>query len=60
MIPDKINNVTPIKDNKQDWFDNEIADALKIREKYFKKVKKKIFRQIIIFIQRRNLYLKTN
>ena len=44
MIPDKINNVTPIKDNKQDWFDNEIADALKIREKYFKKVKKKIFR----------------
>ena len=40
MIPDKINNVTPIKDNKQDWFDNEIADALKIREKYFKKVKK--------------------
>ena len=40
MIPDKINNVTPIKDNKQDWFDNETADALKIREKYFKKVKK--------------------
>ena len=40
MISDKINNVAPIKDNKQDWFDNEITDAIKIREKYFKKIKK--------------------
>ena len=26
-----------IKDNTQEWFDNETAEAIKIREKYFKK-----------------------
>ena len=29
-----------IKNNIQEWFDNEIAEAIKIREKYFKKFKK--------------------
>ena len=29
-----------IKNNTQEWFDNEIAEAIKIREKYFKKFKK--------------------
>ena len=29
-----------IKNNTQGWFDNEIADAIKIRDKYFKKFKK--------------------
>ena len=24
-----------IKNNTQEWFDNEIAEAIKIREKYF-------------------------
>ena len=31
---------TRIKNNTQEWFDNEIAEAIKIREKYFKKFKK--------------------
>ena len=26
--------------NSQDWFDSEIAEAIKLREKYFKKFKK--------------------
>ena len=35
-------NVPPIKEiriknNRQDWFDNKIAEAIKTREKYFKK-----------------------
>ena len=29
-----------IKTNTQEWFDNEIAEAIKTREKYFKKFKK--------------------
>ena len=29
-----------IKNNTQQWFDNEIAEAIKITEKYFKKFKK--------------------
>ena len=29
-----------MKNNTQEWFDNEIAEAIKIREKYFKKFKK--------------------
>ena len=29
-----------IKNNTQEWFDNEIAEAIIIREKYFKKFKK--------------------
>ena len=44
-ISETINNVAPVKEiriknNTQEWFDNEIAEALKIREKYFKKFKK--------------------
>ena len=40
-----IDSVAPIKElriknNTQGWFDNEIADAIKIRDKYFKKFKK--------------------
>ena len=43
-ISDTIDNVAPIKEiriknNTQEWFDNEIAEAIKIREKYFKKFK---------------------
>ena len=30
-----------IKNNLQDWFDSEIAEAIKTREKFFKKFKKK-------------------
>ena len=29
-----------IKNDTQDWFDNEIAETIKIREKHFKKFKK--------------------
>ena len=29
-----------IKNNTQDWFDNDIAETIKIREKYFEKFKK--------------------
>ena len=44
-ISNTIDNVAPIKeirikDNTQEWFDNEIAEAIKIRAKYFKKFKK--------------------
>ena len=44
-ISDTIDSVAPIKEiriknNTQEWFDNEIAEAIKIREKYFKKLKK--------------------
>ena len=44
-ISDTIDRVTPIKEiiiknNTQDWFDNEIEEAIKIGEKYFKKFKK--------------------
>ena len=41
-ISDTIDNVAPIKEiriknNTEEWFDNEIAEAIKTREKYFKK-----------------------
>ena len=44
IISDTMYNVEPIKEiiiknNTQDWFDNETAEAIKIREKYFKKLK---------------------
>ena len=44
-ISDTMDSVAPIKEiriknNIQEWFDNEIAEAIKIREKYFKKFKK--------------------
>ena len=44
-ISDTIDNVAPIKEiriknNTQEWFDNEVAEAIKTREKYFKKFKK--------------------
>ena len=29
-----------IKNNTQEWFDNEIAEAIKTREEYFKKLKR--------------------
>ena len=40
----KIRSVAPtkeirIKNKTQEWFDNEIAEALKLTEKYFKKFK---------------------
>ena len=43
-ISDTIDSVAPIKEiriknNAQEWFDNEIAKAIKIRQKYFKKFK---------------------
>ena len=42
-ISDRIDSVAPIKiirikNNTQEWFHNEISEAIKIREKYFKKV----------------------
>ena len=44
-ISDTIDSVAPIKKigiktNTQEWFDNETAETIKIREKYFKKLKK--------------------
>ena len=44
-ISDSRDSVAPIKEitiknNTREWFDNEIAEAIKIREKYFKKFKK--------------------
>ena len=44
-IIDSIDNVAPtkmlrIKNNSQDWLDSEIAEAIKLREKYFEKFKK--------------------
>ena len=55
-ISDTIDSVAPIKEiriknNTQEWFDNEIAEAIKIREKYFKKLKK----LNLILIMRRNI-----
>ena len=43
-ISNTIDRVAPIKEiiiknNTQEWFDNEISEAIKIREKYFKKFK---------------------
>ena len=29
-----------MKNNTQEWFDDEITEAIKVREKYFKKFKK--------------------
>ena len=47
-ISDTMDSVAPIKEiriknNIQEWFDNEIAEAIKIREEYFKKFKKSSF-----------------
>ena len=44
-MSDAIANVAPIKEiiiknNTQDQFDNEIAEVVKTREKYLKKIKK--------------------
>ena len=44
-ISDTIDNVAPVKEiriknNTQDWFNNEVAEAIKTREKYLKKFKK--------------------
>ena len=44
-IADPADKVAPIKEiiiknKKQDWSDNEIAEAIKVREKYFKKFQK--------------------
>ena len=44
-ITDSIDSVAPmkevrVKNNTQDWFDSEIAEAIKKREKYFRKFKK--------------------
>ena len=44
-ISEILDNVAPIKEikiknNTHEWFDNEIAEAIKTREKYFKKFKK--------------------
>ena len=44
-ISDTIDNVAPIKKNRiknktQEWFDKEIAETIKTRDKYFKKFKK--------------------
>ena len=44
-ISNTIDRVAPtkeirIKNNTQEWFDNEIAQAIKIKEKYFKKFEK--------------------
>ena len=44
-ISDAIDKVAPIKllrikNNTQDWFDHEIAEAIKLREKFYKKFKK--------------------
>ena len=44
----------PIDNDKtQDWFDNKIGEATKIRETFFK-IFKKIFRQTTIFVLREN------
>ena len=54
-ISDTIDNVAPVKEIgirncTQDWFNNETAKAIQIREKFLKKFKKKsIFRLTIIF-----------
>ena len=39
-ISDTLDYVAQIKNNTQDWLDNEIAEAIKTREKYLKKLKK--------------------
>ena len=44
-ISDTIDSAAPtkeirIKNNTQEWFDNEIAEAVKVRQKYFKKFEK--------------------
>ena len=59
-ISDTVDSVAPIKktrikNNTQEWFDNEIAEAIKIREKYFKMFTNKIFRYTLIFTLKRNI-----
>ena len=44
-ISESVDSVAPLKElrvknNRQEWFDNEIAEAIKLREKYFKKFKR--------------------
>ena len=41
MLHQKKKKEFRIKNNTQEWFDNEIAEAINIREKYFKNFKKK-------------------
>ena len=50
-ISDTIDNVAPTKEIRirnctQDWFNNETAKAIKIREKFLKKFFKKVNLQI--------------
>ena len=50
LILDTVDNVAPIKEiriknNTQDWFDNETVKAIKIRDNFFeKKIKNPIFK----------------
>ena len=44
-ILDTIDNIAPIKEiriknDTQEWFDNQVAETIKTREKFFKKLKK--------------------
>ena len=44
-ISEILDNVAPIKEiriknNTHEWFDNEIGETIKTREKYFKKFRK--------------------
>ena len=44
-VTNTLDNIAPIKElrvknNTQDWFDNEVNEAIKIRDKMFKKFKK--------------------
>ena len=58
-ISDTMDSVAPIKEirikNTQEWFDNEIAEAIKLERNISESLKNQIFRKTIIFMLRRNI-----
>ena len=54
-----MDSVAPIKEirikNTQEWFDNEIAEAIKLERNISESLKNQIFRKTIIFMLRRNI-----
>ena len=62
-ISDAIDSVSPIKtlrikNNSKDWFDSEITEAIKLREKYLKNSKNPTFTMTMIFTLRQSITCK--
>ena len=54
-----MDSVAPIKEirikNTQEWFDNEIAEAIKLERNISESLKNQIFRKTIIFMLKQNI-----